>query len=65
MPTLPFRVEVNTYGDVSEEVFSGNAMTYDTVEAAVDAAKDLFTRWTAVRTWRVVDADDQVQETGP
>ena len=38
---------------------------YATETEAVDAAKDLFSRWTAVETWRVIDSDNNVIETGP
>ena len=51
---MTFHVQVNTYGDRSEDVFTGNARVYDTPEEATEAAKNLFMRWTAVRTWRVV-----------
>jgi hypothetical protein len=34
-------------------------MEYSTVEEAEQAAKDLFSRWTAVKFWRVMDADKQ------
>jgi hypothetical protein len=46
----PFKVEV--IAD-SSGMWAGNGVSYDTVEAAVDGAQDLFARWTAVREWRV------------
>ena len=49
-----FKVEVNTYGD-PEDSWATNAMVYSSQSEAIDAAKDLFMRWTAVRKWRVVD----------
>lgn len=38
----------------SSEKFVGNGLTFPTVEAAEIYAKDLYARWTAVRSWRVV-----------
>jgi len=49
-----YKVYVNTHGD-PEDSWATNAMKYDTVEIAVEAAKDLFSRWTAVKYWRVMD----------
>lgn len=47
----PFRVEV--IADSSEE-WVGNGLTFATQEEAEAYAKDLWSRWTAVRSWRVV-----------
>jgi hypothetical protein len=47
-----FRVEV--IADNSGK-FCGNALVFETVEMATNYAKDLSWRWTAVRSWRVVD----------
>jgi hypothetical protein len=49
----PFKVEV--IADSSGE-FCGNALRFPTLEAAKTYAVDLFCRWTAVKTWRVVEA---------
>lgn len=38
----------------------GNGLVFDTVDAAVIYAKDLFYRWTAMRLWRVVDENGTV-----
>jgi hypothetical protein len=38
----------------SSEVWCGNALKFPTIEAAEAYAKDLWSRWTAVRSWRVV-----------
>ncbi len=38
----------------SSEKWCGNALTFPTFEAAEAYAKDLWSRWTAVRSWRVV-----------
>lgn len=35
----------------------GNGLTFDTKEAAEQYARDLFSRWTAVRDWRVVTTE--------
>ena len=53
---MTFKMEVNTYGD-APGVYTGNAIVHDTAEAATAAAKDLFGRWTAVKTWRVVEVE--------
>lgn len=47
----PFVAEVQTRGD---EKFYGNALRFPTLEAAREYAVDLFCRWTAVETWRIV-----------
>jgi len=60
-----FKVFVNTHGD-PEDSWSTNAIKYGSVEEATEAAKDLFMRWTAVKFWRVMDADKQtVYAEGP
>ncbi len=60
-----YKVFVNTHGD-PEDSWATNAIKYDTVEDAIEAAKDLFGRWTAVKFWRVMDADQQnVYAEGP
>ena len=38
----------------SSEVFCGNGLTFDTYEQAEAYAKDLYSRWTALRSWRVM-----------
>lgn len=45
---------VEVVADSSGE-FCGNGLKFDTVELAEAYAKDLFSRWTAVRKWRVVN----------
>jgi len=47
-----FAAEVATGSD---EQFYGNALRFPTLEAASWYVQDLFCRWTAVRTWRVVE----------
>ena len=39
-----------------------NALRFPTRERAEEYAKDLFSRWTSVREWRVVDSQDPVTE---
>ena len=53
-----YKVFVNTHGDPADS-WATNAIKYDTVEEAEAGAKDLFSRWTAVKYWRVMDADKQ------
>ena len=36
-------------------IWTGNALTFDKVEDAEDYAKDLYSRWTAVREYRIVE----------
>lgn len=48
----PFAAEVATGSDPE---FYGNALRFPTAEAAKTYADDLFCRWTAVKTWRVVE----------
>ena len=52
-----FRVEV--IADNSG-VWAGNGIRYDVVTDAVDAARDLHSRWMLVRQWRVIDNNDVV-----
>lgn len=59
-----YHIQVNTFGD-PDGVYSGNAVAYTTKSDAVEAAKDLFMRWTAVETWRVIDSDGTTVEAGP
>ena len=60
-----YKVFVNTHGD-PEDSWATNAIKYDTVDIAVDAAESLFSRWTAVKFWRVMDADQKtVYAEGP
>jgi len=53
--TPSFKVEVKVGG---EDGWSSNAQRHPTREAAETAAKDLFSRWTSVKEWRVVPTDD-------
>ena len=48
----PFGVEV--ISDSSEE-WVGNSLTFPTQAAAEAHAKDLWSRWTSVRSWRVTE----------
>lgn len=57
-----YRLQVNTFGDANETVWTGNSMTYDTLSAAVEAAKNLAKSWTLVRWWRVIDETGELQD---
>ena len=60
-----YKVFVNTAGDPPDS-WATNAIEHDTVEDAVEAAKDLFSRWTAVKYWRVMDPNKEtVYAEGP
>jgi hypothetical protein len=48
----PFAVEV--IADSSEE-WVGNSLTFPTQKKAEEYAQDLWSRWTAVRSWRVTE----------
>ena len=48
-----FRVLV----DIGEGYWCGNAQRHETVQAAREAAEDLFSRWMAVRDWAVVPVE--------
>jgi hypothetical protein len=48
---VKFKVEV--IADNSGK-WAGNGLTFDTVDAAEAYARDLMSRWTLVREWRVV-----------
>lgn len=50
-----FRVEVLAAG---ESQFTGNGLRFTTVEGAEAYAVDLYSRWTAVTAWRIVDCFD-------
>ena len=60
-----YKVFVNTTGDPPDS-WATNAMEYHSVEEAEEAARDLFMRWTAVKSWRVMDPHTQeVYAEGP
>jgi len=54
-----FKVEV--IADDSGQ-WTSNALRFDSKRAAETYAKDLFSRWTAVKEWRVVETKDPVTE---
>lgn len=63
-----FRVACKT--DAREGRFAANAVTYPTRADALRAGNDLFSRWTALRQWRVerldaarIESDDSVIQT--
>lgn len=47
---------------VGESTWANNAMVYDTPEQANEAAMDKYTVWTAMKAWRVVEADAPTHE---
>jgi hypothetical protein len=52
------KVEVQTFS-CSSDSWSTNALRFDTAEKAVEHAQDLFSRWTAMKTWRIAIANDE------
>lgn len=44
--------------------FCGNGLRFATPDEAKTYAKDLYSRWTAVRQWRVVPSTDPVNQEG-
>ena len=53
-----FAAEVQTAGD--GDAWTGNALRFATKPEAEEYAKDLFSRWTAVKAFRVVESTDPV-----
>ena len=53
-----FKVEVTTAGD--HGTYASNALRFATHEEAVLYGGDLYVRWTAVKDWRVVESEDEV-----
>lgn len=52
---MSWKAEVNTYSD-SSDTWTSNALRFATVEEATAYANNLFSRWTAVRHVRTVEA---------
>ncbi len=40
--------------------YCGNGLTFDTVDKAQTYAENLMLRWSAVRSWRVIDGNGNV-----
>ena len=55
---ISFAAEVQTAGD--GDAWTGNALRFATKPEAEEYAKDLFSRWTAVKAFRVVESTDPV-----
>ena len=55
---LPYKVEVQADSDGT---WAGNGLTFESIAKAETYALDLFSRWTAVREWRVIDAKGTVE----
>lgn len=61
-----YHVQVNTYGDGTkdgEPIWTGNAVEHASDEIAAEEARSLFSRWTAVKYWRVIDSAGNVHST--
>ncbi len=58
---MKFKVEV--IADNSG-TWAGNALTFDTEEAAEAYARDLMSRWMLVREWRVVPVSSEPHQVG-
>lgn len=54
-----YSFQVNTYGDPADS-WAGNAIKFDSIDKAKDAAENLFQRWTSVKFWRVIDHTGKV-----
>ena len=59
---MKYRVEVHTVS-CQPGAYTGNGIEHDTQEKARNAAVDLFTRWSAVEYWRVIDEDGAIVDT--
>jgi|TARA_Y100000310_G_scaffold80589_2_gene77269 hypothetical protein len=53
---FPPRFKIEVQADASG-TWAGNALRFDTRAEAEDWARNLASRWTAVREWRVVEED--------
>ena len=51
---MKYHVEVHTVSCGPDE-WTGNSVKHDTERLAEEAARDLYSRWTAVNYWRVID----------
>jgi hypothetical protein len=54
----PYKIEVQAD---STGTWAGNALRFETGDQAADYANDLWSRWTAVRHWRVLKDDKPVR----
>jgi len=52
-----YKVGVKTRGD---QDWTSNGLRFATHETATEYGLDLFTRWTAVQDWTVLDSDEPV-----
>jgi len=41
----------------SSAVYASNALTYDSIDKAIAAGQSLYARWTACRSYAVIDTD--------
>ena len=51
---MKYHVEVHTVSCGPDE-WTGNNVRHENAKAAEEAARDLYSRWTAVNYWRVID----------
>jgi hypothetical protein len=63
--SVVLKVFINAHGD-PEDSWVTNGIDHNTVESAVEAAEDLFGRWTGVKYWRVMDSEQrEIYAEGP
>ena len=56
---MNWKAEVNVFSDMSEDVWTGNGLVFDSKKGAEDWVRDLSMRWTQVRHTRVVPTDEE------
>lgn len=56
---MKYRVQINASYD-PPDFWAGNGITHASRAQAKIAAENLFSRWTAVKFWRVIDQNDKV-----
>lgn len=54
METSPVKYQVEVLAH-NEHKYVGNQLTFDTLEQAKKYGSDLFSRWTALDQWRIVE----------
>lgn len=57
--TGKFRVDCAVHGEVN---YASNALTFETEEDAEAYARDLYSRWTMLASWRVVPVSTPERE---
>jgi len=56
---MNYKVEVQAD---STGTWAGNGLTFESVTEAAAYARDLFSRWTLVTAWRVINESGEVME---